>query len=193
MTRSLQLVAAFLFVITVAGCDFPLSGKSHQGASEKTARPPSRGPNTTPSPSGLVPLPCGATGPLRPVSVRYYCGRNRHFVTPKAYRVLLAAANDFSRAYPGSIILYMDASWPSGVVPMRPHRSHGDGREIDLALFYETSSDRPLSAPPPSPLPEEPGFGAYEPPRDPKDRVCAGHRGPRNSFERLDPPQSRSW
>eukprot|EP01036_Dinobryon_divergens_P000370 gene370-456_t len=85
----------------------------------------------------------------------------------------------------------MEASWPSGVKPMPPHLSHGDGRQIDLALFYQDSRGHSLSAPPRAPGPPiAPGYGAYEPPRRESDRVCVGGRG---HHDRPDPPTTRPW
>jgi hypothetical protein len=87
----------------------------------------------------------------------------------------------------------MEASWPSGKVPMPPHLSHGNGHQIDLALYYENRNAQPLAGPPIQAPPEQPGYGAYEPPRREAERVCVGNRGPDNAFSRPDPPNSRSW
>ena len=136
------------------------------------------------SPVGLVPLPCTDTGPLRSAHWRY-CDRDRNFVTARARRSLIAVAEGIARGRPGYVLRYMEASWPSGVRPMPPHLSHGDGREVDLALFYVDRAGRPLPRPP-----TRDGYRAYEPPRREADRVCTGAHTPHDA---PDPPAGRSW
>lgn len=136
----------------------------------------------------LVPLPCAEAGSLRPADP-VHCAKGRHYVTPDAREALLRAADRVARERPGTVVRYMEASWLQGVRPMPPHRSHGDGRQVDLAVFYEDRTGRPLDRPPPSPSPRLlRGYGAYEPPRHEAERVCAGSpaSGP-------DPPATRGW
>ena len=141
-----------------------------------------------PSPAGLVPLPC-ASGPLQPVAARY-CKDRKNYVTPVARAVLMRAAQQMQRKYPGAVVRYMEASWPSGIRPMPPHLSHGDGRQIDLVLFYEDREGRP-SAKPAKPYGRHaPGYGAFEPPRREGDRVCQGATTP---HDQPDPPANRPW
>lgn len=141
------------------------------------------------TPAGLVPLPC-AVGALQPVST-VYCKRKRNYVTPVAREVLTSVAEALTRAHPGAVVRYMEASWPSGVRPMPPHFSHGDGRQIDLALFYKDRNGRQLSIPPRAVGPPiAPGYGAYEPPHDSSRRACANVPGP---HDRPDPPAGRNW
>lgn len=90
-----------------------------------------------------------------------------------------------ARDYPGSVVFYMEASWPSGARPMPPHLSHGDGREIDVALFYETTNGHALPRPP-----SASGYGAFEPRRAGDPDPCAGQTRPGNND---DPPANRSW
>lgn len=132
--------------------------------------------------NGLVPLPCAEAGPLRPVS-RGYCLAARHYVTPPARDALIGAAEAVARRHPGAVVRYMEASWPRGTRPMPPHLSHGDGRQIDLAVFYASRSGRPLKGPP-----TLSGYRAYEPPRPGDARSCAGGRR-----GEPDPPASRRW
>ena len=141
-----------------------------------------------PDAAGLVALPCGEAGPLRPAEPGY-CRRQRHYVTPPVREALLRAAGRVAGRHPGAVVRYMEASWPSGEKPMPPHLSHGDGRQIDLAIFYEDSAGRPLAKPPGAPhLRLARGYGAYEPPRHEGDRVCRA--GPHS---RPDPPAGRGW
>lgn len=135
------------------------------------------------SPAGLVPLTCGRSDPLFPVH-RSYCWRGVHYMTPAARKSLEAAAAKVAKAYPGTQVAYMDASWAKGVAPMPPHLSHGDGRQIDLALFYEDLDGKPLKGPP-----TMSGYGAFEPPRREADRIDCGS-GP---HEKPDPAKNRRW
>ncbi len=132
----------------------------------------------------LRPLPCGPGGPLAPAA-QHYCRAGRQYVTTHAHRALLSAAAAVAEAHPGSVLRYMDASWARGRRPMPPHLSHGDGRQVDIALFFETSEGRPLAN---SPAPG--GYGAFEPPRRERDRVCRGVSGP---HDRPDPSRTRRW
>ena len=140
---------------------------------------------TTKSPAGLVALPCDQTGDIRAAHARYCQGEGRNWVTPTALDVLRQGSARLARAYPQAHITYMDASWPSGVRPMPPHVSHGDGREIDIALFYTDASGKPLASPP-IPI----GYGAFEPPLPGEPRPCAITS---RSGAFSDPPASRTW
>lgn len=107
---------------------------------------------------------------------------------PAARDALVGAARRVAAAHPGAVVRYMEASWPSGERPMPPHLSHGDGRQIDLAIFYEDRKGRALE-PPRSPRLAR-GYGAYEPPGREAERVCVGAGTP---HDRPDPPAGRAW
>jgi hypothetical protein len=144
-------------------------------------------PRPKPNPAGLVTLTCGKTGPIAPTGL-VHCLRGRNYVTPPARAALINAAARIEAQFPGSRLLYMEASWASGKKPMPPHLSHGDGRQIDLAMFYQDRAGKPLTGPPTL---DPNGYGAYEPPRTEAARACA--HGERGWFERPDPPKSRNW
>jgi hypothetical protein len=139
---------------------------------------------TTQSPAGLVRLPCTSEPNLKAAHSRY-CRQDRNWATPKAQAVMRDLADHVTKAHPGSVVHYMEASWPSGKRPMPPHLSHGDGREIDLALFYETTDATPLPRPPTSS-----GYYAFEPRRRSDADPCAGRTRPGDN---RDPPANRSW
>lgn len=136
---------------------------------------------------GLVPLPCGDGGALRP-HTRGYCLLQRHYVRAGPRAALIRAAETLQARYPGTTVRFMEASWPVGTRPMPPHLSHGDGRQVDLALFHVDLKGRPLAGPP-----TRSGYGAYEPPRKNADRRCTGatKRSPR--VDAPDPPADRHW
>ncbi len=135
-----------------------------------------------PNAAGLVPLPCRAAH-LKPASP-VYCLLKRNFMTPQARDVIVAAADAMAARYPGSAVVYMDASGPDGHRPFAPHLSHGDGREVDLALVYDDLKGRPLPRPP-----TLSGYGAYEPVKPGEHRACGGQKGPSEA----DAPPDRRW
>jgi hypothetical protein len=139
-----------------------------------------------PNKAGLVRLPCDQTGAIRPAR-RFYCTANRHFVTPTARLSIHDAAEKMARRFPGTPITYMEASWPSGKRPMPPHLSHGDGREVDISIYYESLDGKPLAAPYKGWI----GFNAFEPPRKASERVAC----PRGSAhdKGKDPGPDRKW
>lgn len=142
-------------------------------------------PPVVTSPAGLARLPCIGEGALRSAHARYCAGEGRHWVTPQTLAVMQGAAARFVRQHPGSHLTYMEASWPSGKRPMPPHLSHGDGREIDVALFYVDASRKPLARPP-----FAIGYGAFEPPLRGEPRPCKAAARP-GGF--ADPGESRDW
>lgn len=141
-----------------------------------------------PNAAGLVSLPCDASTPLEPTRP-YYCRQDRHFVTPAARAALIDAANAVRARYPGEVLRFMDASGPDGVTPFPPHRSHGDGRQIDLGLYYTDVEGRPLKS-----FPATDRHGGYwpaEPPAPGEEVACPNGRPGR--AEKPDPPADRPW
>lgn len=170
--------AAIAMTLALAACQQAAEAVVWQG------RPGS----TEPNPAGLVSLPCDGSTPLNPVADRY-CRADRHYVSPAAREALIAAANAMAAGYPGEVLRFMDASGPDGVKPLPPHRSHGDGRQIDLALYYTDRQGVPLKA-----FPDTSKHGGYwpaEPPRPGEQVACPqGRIGP---AEKPDPPADRPW
>ncbi len=78
----------------------------------------------------------------------------------------------------------MDASWDKGTKPFPPHLSHGDGREVDMAVFYRTTEGRPLNKPP-----SLNGYGAHEPARPGDPLPCKGITRPGDDGT----PADRAW
>lgn len=144
--------------------------------------------STQPNAAGLVTLPCDGSTPLEPVKDRY-CRLDRHFVTPAARDALVAAAEAVTAHYPDEVLRFMDASGADGVKPFPPHLSHGDGRQIDLGLYYTDRAGRPLAN-----FPDTTRYGGYwpaEPPRPGEQIACPGGRVGR--AEKPDPPANRPW
>lgn len=141
-----------------------------------------------PNAAGLVSLPCDGSTPLKPVLDRY-CRADRHFVAPAARDVLTIAALRMADRYPGEGVWFMDASGPEGVKPFPPHLSHGDGRQIDLGLYYTDREGAPLKD-----FPDTSRHGGYwpaEPARPGETLACPGGR--KGRAEKPDPPADRPW
>ena len=142
---------------------------------------------STPNAAGLTSLPCNRSEPLAPLRPHYCRGRN--FVSPHARDAIVTAARDLTARHPGSISHYMDGSGPDGVTPFPPHRSHGDGRQLDVALFFETLEGEPLAIPP-----DTSSYGGWwpaEPPR-PGERIACP-QGRTGAADKPDPPPDRQW
>jgi hypothetical protein len=157
---------ALVLIMVLAGCQAAPSG------------PPK------PNAAGLMPLPCDGRGPLRPRNP-LYCLLGRAYVTPPARAALVEAAQALVKAHPGSVVLFMDASGADGKRPFAPHLSHGDGREVDVAVFYRRPDGWPLDAPP-----TFSGYGAQEPPRPGDPLPC---KGIKRVNDHGDAPASRPW
>ena len=141
-----------------------------------------------PNAAGLVSLPCNGSTPLEPTE-GYYCRKDRHFVRPAARDALAETAQAMADLYPGEKLRFMDASGPTGVTPFPPHRSHGDGRQIDLALYYTDVAGKPLHR-----FPDTSRHGDLwpaEPPRPGEEIACPDGR--KGSAEKPDPPADRPW
>ncbi len=134
---------------------------------------------------GRVRLPCLDRGSLRPRSL-LYCATGRNFVAARLRDDAVAIAREVERARPGTAVYYLDGGFPVGAgFPMLPHLSHGDGRRLDLALYFLHADGSPAS-PGGSPI----GYFGYA--RMPAGRTAACPAGWRDL--RWDLPWlQRSW
>lgn len=167
---------ALTLLLALAACSQPAVPWQGQPGSSK------------PNAAGLVPLPCDGSTPLEPVKA-YHCRHDRHFVTPHARETLITAGLTMRERYPGEVLRFMDASGPTGRKPFEPHLSHGDGRQIDLALYYTDVAGRPLHS-----FPDTRRYGGHypaEPPRTGEQIACPGGR--KGRAEKPDPPANRPW
>lgn len=163
-------------ILLVGGC----------GAATSEAEWRGEAGSTTPNAAGLVSLPCDGSEPMAP-AVSRYCRLDRHFMTPSGRDALVDAGRELANRYPGATLKFMDASGPDGETPFHPHLSHGDGRQIDLALFYETLEGEPMSE---FPDMARGGYRAAEPPRPGDPVMCVGIN---RSGDKPDPPADRNW
>lgn len=98
---------------------------------------------------GRVPLPYRATMevPLQAQS-RFTVLANRHYVKSALMSEVVAVAQALAKQNPGMVVTYLDANFPFfDGFPLLPHRSHDDGRKIDLAFFYQKGATLTSRAP----------------------------------------------
>lgn len=133
-----------------------------------------------------VPLPCGGDSPLQPVS-KWTCILSRHYVAPALRAKLEALAVAMQAQYPGQPVRYLDANFPFDLgLPMLPHLSHRDGRDVDLAFAYQIESEGSwLPSEPPSPL----GYWKYEQPGVEESQPCSTA----DELLRWDMPWLQTW
>lgn len=91
----------------------------------------------------------------------FYKLANRNYVRPELNQVLNSIAEDFEKQHDGTIVEYLDASFPfADGFPLLPHLSHNDGKKIDLSLVYEEPKGDLTNR-----KPSLSGYGVYEGPR----------------------------
>ncbi|MEM8908292.1 MAG: hypothetical protein AAGD05_10645 [Bacteroidota bacterium] len=110
---------------------------------------------------GRVPLPFYATSqaPMQPASL-LSCLSNRHYVRPLLRNTAIAVAQQMRQQNADFILIYLDANFPFwDGFPLWPHRSHDDGKKLDIAFVYQNELGT-LAHGTPSML----GYGVVEPP-----------------------------
>lgn len=128
-------------------------------------------------------LPCASTD-LQPGSFWIYCVLGRNYVREGGVEVLREAQARVETAHGRSPLIWTDASgpWPG---TLWPHRSHGSGHQIDVALYYEGHDGR---------LKRNPtgfaGYFAYEPTGPEEAPACTPGSRP---LDFGDPPTDRTW
>ena len=134
---------------------------------------------------GRVPLPCGYGGKTAYGALTVMtCLLNRHYATPAARDVLVATASRLAVDLPGRRVSYLDSGFPFfDWFPMLPHLSHGDGRKVDIALFFlDPATRRPVPGRAPSPI----GYWGYVRPARAAALPCEGWASwSRWDFDRL--------
>ncbi len=112
-------------------------------------------------PLGRAPLPMWGSGHLRPLRA-FTCLLNRHYVRAELREATIAVADQMAARFPGTDLYYLDANFPFwDGFSLLPHRSHDDGKKLDLAFCYmdpatgETKNDSPSWL----------GYGVYADPK----------------------------
>ena len=86
---------------------------------------------------------------------------NRNYVTPTLNATLQKIGDDFSKRFPGSTLVYLDANFPFfDRFPLLPHLSHNDGKKVDVSLIYQTKDGQLTNK-----KPSVSGYGVFEAPK----------------------------
>ncbi len=90
--------------------------------------------------SGRIPLPYFNTkhSNIKPANI-FTCLLNRHYVKPGMKDLLKDMEKEMNQGEKQKLQwLYLDANFPFiDGFPLLPHRSHDDGRKLDIAFFYK--------------------------------------------------------
>ena len=135
-----------------------------------------------PAPPGRDRLPC-FDADLRAGDWVLYCVLGRNYVREGGVEVVRDAHAAVEADFGPSPLTWLDAAGPLDS-PLWPHRSHQDGRQIDLSLYYQNADGEPIRPPVFS------GYFAYEPPRERERRPCGDQARP---IDLGDPPAHRRW
>lgn len=86
---------------------------------------------------------------------------NRNYVRPQLNEALQRISEKLTAKHPGIKIVCLDAGFPFiDDFPLLPHRSHDDGRKLDISLIYETPDGQPTND-----KPSISGYGVFEEPK----------------------------
>ncbi len=127
-------------------------------------------------------LPC-FDSELRTGNWALYCVLGRNYVREGGIDVITDAQDAVVARHGPSPLTWLDASGPVNL-PLWPHRSHKDGRQIDLSLYYESRDGDPINPPTLT------GYFAYEPPATGERQPCAAGSRP---LDFGDPDPDRPW
>jgi hypothetical protein len=109
-----------------------------------------------------VPLPCfsSETAPIKPARYFFWIA-NRHYVRTELYDLIIDVSNNINTKYPNIEIQYLDANFPLfKYFPLLPHKSHNDGRRLDICFLYKNKNGEKVNV-----APGVLGYGHCEQPR----------------------------
>lgn len=113
----------------------------------------------------------------------FFCKNNRNYIR-STYQAVIAAWAQAFFDQTGTPLVYLDGSGPEDK-RLWPHRSHGSGDQLDIALPFENLAGEALNR-----APTELGYGSYEPPTAGENLPCPNKKRPANFG---DPPKDRDW
>ena len=117
---------------------------------------------------GRVPLPAFREGHLKPRTF-FTAWLNRNYVRPELRRMVRDVAAKMGERHPHFELNYFDANFPFRLgigpfrrdgFPLKPHKSHFDGKQLDIGLVYRDAGTGELSPRTPSAI----GYGISEEP-----------------------------
>jgi hypothetical protein len=139
---------------------------------------------------GRVPLPVFSEKAVKPLRAFTWI-LNRHYARKEIHDLLIRTAGRMQQIYPGATINYLEAGFPLiDGFPLYPHRSHDDGKKIDLSFFYLSS----ITGFPVNEAPSPIGYGICEEPGPAEmnmPALCASGGHWQYSFMKQLIPQSR--
>ncbi|QEC45245.1 hypothetical protein [Pseudobacter ginsenosidimutans] len=108
-----------------------------------------------------VPMPVFSEPHVKPLRLPG-CIFNRHYVRPEVRAAVIETAERMQKESPGVVIQYLDGAFPLiNHFPLWPHRSHGDGKKLDIAFHYlDVKTKKPVVD-----APSFLGYGISEKPR----------------------------
>lgn len=110
-----------------------------------------------------VPLPCFSSeaAPIKPARYFFWIA-NRHYVRSALYDLIVDVSNNVNTKYPDVEIHYLDANFPLfKYFPLLPHKSHNDGRRLDICFLYKKKTGEKVINAAPGVL----GYGHCEVPK----------------------------
>ena len=99
---------------------------------------------------GRVPLPflMEKNEHVKPASI-FYPLANRHYVTPELKEEFLKISEEYCGKTDVEYLTYLDANFPFlDGYPMHPHKSHHDGKKLDISFIFRDKSKKVLSKSP---------------------------------------------
>jgi energy-coupling factor transporter transmembrane protein EcfT len=110
---------------------------------------------------GRVPLPRFEQDHVRPANF-WTCILNRNYVRRELRDITFRVAEKMNAKFPGTKVNYLDANFPFiNEFPLLPHRSHDDGKKLDISFQYNDSNTGEITNDVPSFI----GYGICEGPK----------------------------
>ncbi|MEO8470643.1 MAG: hypothetical protein ABI477_00580 [Chryseolinea sp.] len=120
-------------------------------------------------PLGRVPLPIWSNPHLKPAHV-WTALLNRNYVKPQLKDIASKVSESMSAQYTDITVNYLDANFPFiDNFPLFPHRSHSDGKKLDISFQYNNRD----TGKPTNDVPSIIGYGVCEEPKDKEENIAA--------------------
>ncbi len=105
--------------------------------------------------------------PIQPARF-FYCILNRHYVTPNLKKTIQEISLNFKNEHPNIRLIYLDANFPFiNGFPLLPHKSHNDGKKLDLSFIYHHKKTKEII----NKVPNFIGYGFCEMPKNKEKNI----------------------